>query len=269
MLQFLVISSRLCDDMAKYGATEAPSSGAGASVPSSPTVLALLTAGLLATAMVGTALSSPQAPGRSSPALAFAGGTKGVPPSLCASAHAYAAREEMCNAPTAPALGGADVVAYRGLAWSAEDGSREPHVQGDAALAAAVGGFTFWFSTAANRDAFLADPSAYAPALGGFCAFGLTGADPRNLHPQLATLYTMPVDPDVWWLDAAQRLYTFRGPEAMRLFLAASDDNAGRAEANWRSLAVGPKAACADAPLFNTQCFRGDDDASARAVAPS
>ena len=79
----------------------------------------------------------------------------------------------------------------------------------------------------------------------------------------------MPVDPDVWWLDAAQRLYTFRGPEAMRLFLAASDDNAGRAEANWRSLAVGPKAACADAPLFNTQCFRGDDDASARAVAPS
>ncbi|KAH8071069.1 DUF1996-containing protein [Aureococcus anophagefferens] len=67
----------------------------------------------------------------------------------------------------------------------------------------------------------------------------------------------MPVDPDVWWLDG-DALYTFRGPDAMRLFLAAADDNARTAEAHWAALAVGPRAACAGADLFNTQCFRGE-----------
>lgn len=31
----------------------------------------------------------------------------------------------------------------------------------------------YHFSTAANRDAFRADPAAYAPQYGGYCAFGV------------------------------------------------------------------------------------------------
>ena len=34
-------------------------------------------------------------------------------------------------------------------------------------------GATFQFATAANRDAFLADPEAYAPQYGGYCAWAM------------------------------------------------------------------------------------------------
>ena len=247
--------------MTSYGAVDEASSSAGRVGPAwlgRPLPRALLVAATVGVWVLGLGGTLPA----SKPAAPIALAAANPPPrttdaSLCASPTAYAARDELCNAPTAPALGGADVVAYRSLAWSADDAAREPHVQGDAAFAAAHNGFTFWFASAANRDAFRADPAAYAPKLGGFCAFGLTGADPRNLHPQLAKLYTMPVDPDVWWLDG-DALYTFRGPDAMRLFLAAADDNARTAEAHWAALAVGPRAACAGADLFNTQCFRGE-----------
>ena len=247
--------------MTSYGAVDEGSSSAGRVGPAwlgRPLPRALLVAATVGVWVLGLGGTLPA----SKPAAPIALAAANPPPkatdaSLCASPTAYAARDELCNAPTAPALGGADVVAYRSLTWSADDAAREPHVQGDAAFAAAHNGFTFWFASAANRDAFRADPAAYAPKLGGFCAFGLTGADPRNLHPQLAKLYTMPVDPDVWWLDG-DALYTFRGPDAMRLFLAAADDNARTAEAHWAALAVGPRAACAGADLFNTQCFRGE-----------
>lgn len=32
---------------------------------------------------------------------------------------------------------------------------------------------TFYFASKANRDAFVADPTRYAPQYGGFCAFGM------------------------------------------------------------------------------------------------
>jgi len=34
-------------------------------------------------------------------------------------------------------------------------------------------GATFQFASAANRDAFLADPTAYAPQYGGYCAWAM------------------------------------------------------------------------------------------------
>ena len=36
------------------------------------------------------------------------------------------------------------------------------------------------------------------------------------------------------------------------------EDDARTAEAHRAALAVGPRAACAGADLFNTQCFRGE-----------
>jgi YHS domain-containing protein len=36
-------------------------------------------------------------------------------------------------------------------------------------------GSIFHFASKANRDAFVADPTSYAPQYGGFCAFGLAG----------------------------------------------------------------------------------------------
>lgn len=43
---------------------------------------------------------------------------------------------------------------------------------GEVNVTADYNGATYRFASEANRDAFKADPAKYAPAYGGFCAFG-------------------------------------------------------------------------------------------------
>jgi YHS domain-containing protein len=45
-------------------------------------------------------------------------------------------------------------------------------VQGDARFTAVHDGAVYRFASAAHRDAFKADPGKYAPAYGGYCAYG-------------------------------------------------------------------------------------------------
>lgn len=45
-------------------------------------------------------------------------------------------------------------------------------VEGESGLAAEHDGATYYFSTAANRDMFLANPERFEPAYGGYCAYG-------------------------------------------------------------------------------------------------
>lgn len=80
------------------------------------------------------------------------------------------------------AVGGYDVVAYATLAYDAAP------VPGSDQFVAAYKGSKWRFSSAANRDAFSADPGRYAPQYGGYCAWALA----RN---KLA-----PGDPAVWHL---------------------------------------------------------------------
>ena len=74
-------------------------------------------------------------------------------------------------------LDGYDVVAYH---------TQDRAVQGQAKFGATHDGVTFYFSSAANRDLFHADPALYAPAYHGYCAFGVAtnkakvSADPRT-----------------------------------------------------------------------------------------
>ncbi len=58
-------------------------------------------------------------------------------------------------------------------------------VPGDAKIKAESGGLTYRFATAEHRALFLANPKAYEPAYGGFCANGApyaikAGGNPRN-----------------------------------------------------------------------------------------
>ena len=48
---------------------------------------------------------------------------------------------------------------------------------------AAYKGSTFHFASAANRDAFIANPVKYAPQYGGFCAFGTAGGYKAAIDP--------------------------------------------------------------------------------------
>ncbi|MEM7404774.1 MAG: YHS domain-containing (seleno)protein [Pseudomonadota bacterium] len=61
------------------------------------------------------------------------------------------------------AVQGYDVVTY----FKASKPTR-----GDAQYSAQYDGATYHFATAANRDAFKASPAKFAPAYGGYCAFG-------------------------------------------------------------------------------------------------
>lgn len=59
-------------------------------------------------------------------------------------------------------------------------------VMGKASIAHEYGGAQWHFSTAANRDAFKADPEKYAPQFGGYCAYAVSQG------------YTAKGEPEVW-----------------------------------------------------------------------
>lgn len=112
------------------------------------------------------------------------------------------------------ALGGHDPVAY--------------HVQGgpaagDAAHTAEWGGVTWRFASAANRDAFLADPARYAPAYGGYCAYGVSQG------------YLVSVDPAAWTIVDG-RLYLNYSQSVRRTWEKDIPGHIAAAETAWPGL---------------------------------
>jgi YHS domain-containing protein len=77
------------------------------------------------------------------------------------------------------AIGGYDPVAYI-TDGKAVAGSREITIDHK--------GSTFRFASAANRDAFAADPEKYAPQYGGFCAFGTASGYKAKIDPAAFTV---------------------------------------------------------------------------------
>ncbi|HEY9889841.1 MAG TPA: YHS domain-containing (seleno)protein [Candidatus Obscuribacterales bacterium] len=75
------------------------------------------------------------------------------------------------------AIAGADPVAYF---------TDAAYVPGSADFAHEWGGATWYFASAANRDAFASNPEQYAPQYGGFCAWAVSQG------------YTAKIDPEAW-----------------------------------------------------------------------
>src|SRR5690606_13006433 len=65
-------------------------------------------------------------------------------------------------------------------------------VEGKAEFTHTYEGTEWRFATAANRDAFAADPARYAPQYGGYCAWAVSQG------------YTAPIDPDAWRIEGGQ-----------------------------------------------------------------
>ncbi len=82
------------------------------------------------------------------------------------------------------AVSGYDVVAYFDLEQSAVGTAQPEAVPGKKSITADYNGATFAFSTAANRDTFLANPDKFAPQYDGHCAYGVSrgGKVPGNPH---------------------------------------------------------------------------------------
>ena len=55
-------------------------------------------------------------------------------------------------------------------------------------------GYTFYFASSGNQALFEANPSQYAPAYGGFCAYGVSGYDGNNYMSRETQLWSTPVD---------------------------------------------------------------------------
>ena len=128
------------------------------------------------------------------------------------------------DARASPVLGGVDVVAY----WSLPAGANA--TRGDAErFAYEWEGYTWAFSTAANRAAFMRAPRRYAPAWGAFCAYGISSEDwwtPATLGPN--------TNPDVWRI-VGSRLFLFMYCEPERMFMTHANLSAQIAlgDARW------------------------------------
>lgn len=112
---------------------------------------------------------------------------------------------------TGIAIGGYDPVAYFV--------EHAPHL-GERSNELTVRGVTWWFESAANRAVFARDPDVYTPRYGA--------RDPVLL----AEGYEALGSPNHWLIEQ-DRLYLFVSPENRARWMAASDDERARAEANW------------------------------------
>ena len=109
------------------------------------------------------------------------------------------------------AAGGYDVTAYF---------TQGQPVAGSAAHQTRYKGATWRFASAANLERFMADPAAYAPQFGGYCAWAVSQG------------YIAPGDPK-YWKVVGGKLYLNFNARAKELWEADQADAIVRGHANW------------------------------------
>lgn len=101
--------------------------------------------------------------------------------------------------------------------------------KGDPSIQTVQEGLIWQFASAANRDAFLADPARYQPAYGGYCAMGT--ALERKLDG----------DPEVWRI-ADGRLFLNVNKDVQKRWVQDISGNVRTADANWPKIKDVPAA---------------------------
>ena len=87
-------------------------------------------------------------------------------------------------------------------------------------------GATWRFASAANRDAFEADPARYAPQYGGYCAWAVSQG------------YTASVDPAAWRIVGG-KLYLNYSKSVQRRWEQDTAGNIAKGDRNWPGLKDG------------------------------
>ncbi|MDH3668024.1 MAG: hypothetical protein OEN23_13945 [Paracoccaceae bacterium] len=114
------------------------------------------------------------------------------------------------------AIGGYDPVAYFTEARAVKG---SPEFQHDFL------GETWRFASAENRNAFAADPVAYAPQYGGFCSGEMLYAD-------VSTGITTNIDPRAWRIIDG-KLYLFYDDSYAAVFEENAKEWVAKADGNW------------------------------------
>ncbi len=109
------------------------------------------------------------------------------------------------------AVDGSDVVAYF------KEGKP---VKGKRSISHEWNGATWRFASEANRDAFAADPEAYAPQYGGYCAYAVSEG------------YTASTVPEAWKIVDG-KLYLNYSLDVQGLWAQDVPGRISRADANW------------------------------------
>jgi YHS domain-containing protein len=95
-------------------------------------------------------------------------------------------------------------------------------VKGDPAIRSIYDGDAYRFASAANKQAFDADPKRYAPAYAGFCASGAPYALKANIGAEVFTVYR-------------GRLYLFGSERVKAHWLMDADPNVEQGDAYWEN----------------------------------
>ncbi len=119
-----------------------------------------------------------------------------------------------------PVLTDADGVAIQGYDAVAYFVDNRPN-QGSPEYGADWNGARWWFSSAENRDLFLSDPESFAPAYGGWCAYGM------------AEGYAAETDPVNGWTIHEGRLYLNWDAEITADWRADKAGFLKKSEAQW------------------------------------
>jgi YHS domain-containing protein len=109
------------------------------------------------------------------------------------------------------AVDGSDVVAYF---------KEKKPVKGKADITHDWMGATWQFSSTANRDAFAADPEAYAPQFGGYCAYAVSEG------------YTASTVPEAWSIVDG-KLYLNYSKRVRRIWERDMPGHIAKGNANW------------------------------------
>lgn len=115
------------------------------------------------------------------------------------------------NAPSGVAIEGTDPVAYF---------KQGKPVKGSAQFTAAHDGAIWHFANAENRDTFAADPEAFAPQYGGYCAWAVSQG------------YTAKIDPAAWKIEKG-KLYLNYSRSVQKRWARDIPGNIAKGDANW------------------------------------
>ncbi len=101
-------------------------------------------------------------------------------------------------------------------------------VPGSPQFAATHEGATYRFASAAHRDAFVAEPTRFVPAYGGYCAYGVSRG------------YKVKVDPEAFHV-ANGRLYLNYDKGVQKTWLQDIPGYIAKADQNWPGLKEKPR----------------------------
>jgi hypothetical protein len=112
------------------------------------------------------------------------------------------------------AAGGYDPVAYF---------THNKAIPGQPDITLSQGGAVWRFESAANRDAFKADPMKYAPQYGGYCAYAVANG------------YTAKGDPEQWTIIGQKLYFNYDAPTKAK-WLTDTAGYIAKSNANWPSV---------------------------------